>query len=82
MLGTVRPSVSPSLCIEYSSAVVWLQVVRMWVDHLLFICQLSVGSLLRIVCTAVLGKMASAQVFAFSLFLILTVHGSEVGKLV
>ena len=47
----------------------------------LFICQLSVGSLLRIVCTAVLGKMAGAQVFAFSLFLILTVHGSEVGKL-
>lgn len=52
-----------------------------WVDYLLFICLLSVGNLLRIVCTAVLGKMAGAQVFAFSLFLILTVHGSEVGKL-
>ena len=44
---------------------------------MLFIFQLSVGSLLRIV---LIGKMAGAQVFAFCLFLILTVHGSEVGK--
>ena len=50
-------------------------------ENLLFMCQLSVGSLLRTVCVAVLGKMAGTQVFVVSLFLILTVHGSEVGKL-
>ena len=51
----------------------------MWVDVFSFICPLSAGSLLRIVCT-LSGKMASAQVFAFTLFLVLSVHGSEVGE--
>ena len=50
-------------------------------DLFAFILGVPAGSLLRIVYTLV-GKMASAQVFAFTLFLVLSVHGSEVGKLV
>ena len=51
----------------------------MWVDLFAFILGVPAGSLLRMVCTLV-GKMASVQVFVFTLFLVLSVHGSEVGK--
>ena len=51
----------------------------MWVDIFSFILGIPAGSQLRIVCTLV-GKMASAQVFAFTLLFILSAHGSEVGK--
>ena len=53
----------------------------MWVEHfevhVSVVCWQSAQNSLHISP----WKMAGAQVFAFSLFLILTVHGSEVGKL-
>ena len=44
------------------------------------ICQLSAGRGLSPVCSRPFGKMASAQVLSFAVFLFLTVHGNAVGK--
>ena len=44
------------------------------------ICQLSADRGLSPVCSRPFGKMASAQVLSFAVFLFLTVHGNAVGK--